>query len=400
VTETCTGTSAACPPDSVSGAFVQCRAAAGPCDLAENCTGASPTCPADAFQPSTVTCRGAAGACDVAETCTGTSTACPADQKSTAVCRAAAGGCDVAESCDGSSNTCPVDLFALVGTPCRPAAGSCDVAEACTGLSAACPPNLFVPDTTPCNDANTCTTGDACQSGVCVGTPSPGSCVDHFLCYKTRQASFSTSGVNVQDEFDNAVASLTRTRYLCTPAQKNAEPVLDTVTHLKAYRMKPTPTHNRQSNLLVTDQFGSLHIDTTKADLLLVPAAKDLNSPPPAPANNSHNVDHYECYKLRITRGTAKFPKGVTAQVADQFTSPAKSLNVKKPRHLCSPAAVNGQLIKTASGHLLCYRTSKVRGQPKHQPRTAYVADEFIPASTQMTTKREAELCVPTVVGP
>jgi hypothetical protein len=335
----------------------------------------------------------------VAETCSGASTACPADQKaaSTTVCRGAAGGCDVVEHCDGSGNACPADAFASSTITCRGAAGSCDVAEVCTGLSAACPPDIFVPNSTPCNDANTCTTGDACQSGVCVGTPAPTACVDHFLCYKTRQASFSTSGVNVMDEFDTAVASLTRTRYLCTPAEKNAEPVLDTVTHLKAYKMKQTPTHNRQTNLVVIDQFTptGIHLDTTKADLLFVPAAKDLNSPPPAPANNSHNVDHYECYKVRITRGTAKFPKGVTAAVADQFTSPAKNLNVKKPRHLCSPVSVNGQTIKTSAGHLLCYRTSKVRGQPKHIPVTAYVADEFIPASTQMTTKREAELCVP-----
>jgi hypothetical protein len=47
--------------------------------LAESCTGASAACPPDQFQPSSVVCRPSTGLCDVAETCTGSGAQCPAD---------------------------------------------------------------------------------------------------------------------------------------------------------------------------------------------------------------------------------------------------------------------------------------------------------------------------------
>src|SRR5207237_1626351 len=89
--------------------------------------------PADAFKPATVECRAAAGACDVAESCTGMGAACPIDLKSTAICRPAAGECDAAETCDGVSNDCPADAFQPSTVVCRPSAKPCDAAENCTG---------------------------------------------------------------------------------------------------------------------------------------------------------------------------------------------------------------------------------------------------------------------------
>ncbi len=56
-----------------------CRAAAGPCDVAETCDGVVATCPADAYAPPTQECRPAADACDPAERCTGMTASCPAD---------------------------------------------------------------------------------------------------------------------------------------------------------------------------------------------------------------------------------------------------------------------------------------------------------------------------------
>src|SRR6185503_14934834 len=253
------------------------------------CDGTNPDCPADALRPTSFTCRASAGVCDVADNCDGANAACPADAKSTAVCRAAAGGCDVAESCDGVADACPADVLVSSGTTCRAAAGSCDVAEACTGLLASCPPDVFVPNSTPCNDGNVCTTPDTCQAGACVGTPAPTSCADHFLCYLTRGSFAGTA--TLQDQFETAVASLVRARHLCTPAEKNGEPVLDTNIHLKSYMIRQTPTHVRQTNLLITNQFGQIRVNTIKPDLLFVPANKSLVSQPPAPVNTAHNVD-------------------------------------------------------------------------------------------------------------
>ncbi len=143
-----------------------CRAAAGPCDLAEVCDGTGAACPADALAPVTTVCRASAGPCDVAETCTGASAACPADTLApvTTVCRASAGPCDVAETCTGTSAACPPDGLLQASFACRPAAGLCDATELCSGTSAACPPDAFLPASTICRPSTgTCDPAESCS---------------------------------------------------------------------------------------------------------------------------------------------------------------------------------------------------------------------------------------------
>src|SRR5207244_10644562 len=102
----CDGTSVDCQhPAGNAGAV--CRAAAGPCDVAETCTGTSATCPADGFASSSVECRSATGECDLAENCPGNGPNCPADSKKTAgtACTADSNPCTL-EQCDGTNVTC------------------------------------------------------------------------------------------------------------------------------------------------------------------------------------------------------------------------------------------------------------------------------------------------------
>src|SRR4029077_11154674 len=147
-------------------AGMTCRAAAGPCDVAETCTGTSTACPADA--KSTAPCRAAAGGRDRAERRDGISNVCPPDlpAPSGTACRASAGDCDVAEVCDGTSKSCPAD--AKRTGVCRPATGSCDVAESCDGVSHACPPDAKAPDGPSCG-SGACSSSAVCQGGVCSG---------------------------------------------------------------------------------------------------------------------------------------------------------------------------------------------------------------------------------------
>jgi hypothetical protein len=162
VAETCTGASAACPPDTYQPSGTTCRASAGPCDAAETCTGASPACPADAFLPSGVMCRGVAGLCDVAEFCTGNTAACPPDafQPSLLVCRPAASDCDVAETCTGAGPSCPADGFVAAGTdlhiPCDgPDSDQCKRGTLqCNGVGGELCANDFPNSVEICNDAD------------------------------------------------------------------------------------------------------------------------------------------------------------------------------------------------------------------------------------------------------
>jgi len=194
------------------------------------------------------------------------------------------------------------------------------------------------------------------------------------------------------------MASVLKARQLCTPADKNGEGIIDATTHLESYTFRQTTPHVRQT-VATANQFGNLSLTTTKPDTLFVPTAKSLvPSSPPPPDNNAINVDHYKCYKIKVTSGTPKFPKGVQATVADQFNAPPKLFDVRKPKHLCNPVDKNGEGVKNADAHLVCYQVKGASGQPKHVRRDVLLNNQFGPESA--TTIKESELCVPTVIGP
>jgi hypothetical protein len=119
-----------------------CRAAAGPCDVAETCTGSSSACPIDVFAPAATTCSGSSQG----------------------------GTCDATDHCSGAANAC-VDVYRPNTFVCRSAATQCDAAESCTGVSGACPADGFTSNGTSCNDTDPTTCTDICTSGSCVGTP-------------------------------------------------------------------------------------------------------------------------------------------------------------------------------------------------------------------------------------
>src|SRR5207244_1284526 len=137
-TDTCDGTHVTCQHPA-GNAGVMCRESAGDCDVSETCDGTSTACPAGTLLRATALCRAAAGECDPAELGTGSSAACPADAKSAArtACTDDGNPCS-RDQCDGSGDDCqhPAGNAEAV---CRSAAGDCDVAETCDGTSTACP---------------------------------------------------------------------------------------------------------------------------------------------------------------------------------------------------------------------------------------------------------------------
>jgi cysteine-rich repeat protein len=167
-----------------------CRPAADVCDVAETCTGTSAACPPDAFAPATTICRPSAGACDVADTCTGTSPTCPADQLAPAglICPSTSttlppslcgnGAVDPGEQCDlgaavnGTPGVCctATCAFRAAGQECRPAADPCDIAETCGGNGAACPADARRNVGDVCDDGDPTTGISSCNSsGACTG---------------------------------------------------------------------------------------------------------------------------------------------------------------------------------------------------------------------------------------
>ncbi len=178
-----------------------CRPASGPCDIAEVCSGTSAACPVDSVAAAGTVCPG--GTCNGVGTCepgpddagvldggpapdagpidagpgadAGSGDAGPSDagvldagtgpcagMPAGTICRASSGGCDVAEVCNGVSPSCPADGLSSSGTICRAAASECDIAETCTGSSRFCPADALAPAGTPCGSGMMCSGAGSC----------------------------------------------------------------------------------------------------------------------------------------------------------------------------------------------------------------------------------------------
>src|SRR6185369_11171867 len=137
-------------------------------------------------------------------------------------------------------------------------------------------------------------------------------CLDSFLCYKIKASGFAPTTVHLVDAFEDATFAVSKAKHVCTPADVDGSGTLDSATHLASYAIKfASGTSAGPQSVQVHNSVGDLAVTTGKPELLLVPSAKDLNTTPPPPTASGNNVDHYKCYKIKVTPSTPKFPKGV-----------------------------------------------------------------------------------------
>ncbi len=185
VADVCDGATGSCPSDTKREATHACRAATGDCDVTDYCDGTTDDCPADEKHAASHACRDAAGACDLTDYCDGTTNDCTADLKSTAECRAAAGDCDAAEFCDGAADDCPSDIKLGTDFECRAAAGDCDLADSCDGLSNDCPDAKR-----PANEECRAAAGDCDLADSCDGMTNDCPDARRDTNYECRAAAF------------------------------------------------------------------------------------------------------------------------------------------------------------------------------------------------------------------
>jgi hypothetical protein len=211
----------------------------------------------------------------------------------------------------------------------------------------------------------------------------------HFLCHEIRREPFDkVLGVSVIDRFGQSTVDLVRPKRICNPVDKNDEDpdALDAPDHLVGYIMKQeSPSFPRQTGLVATNQFGTLVFDVKKPDYFFVPSAKSLVAPPPA---LDHVIDHFKCYKVLRAR-----TRLTGIKVIDEFGT--LSIDVKKPRWLCTPSDKNGEGIIDPSMFLLCY---KIKVTPKTpvfvSPGEIFVKNQFGPDTLHVD--HPTELCLPT----
>ncbi|MBZ4376441.1 hypothetical protein [Corallococcus sp. AS-1-6] len=163
-----------------------CRAAVGPCDVAETCTGAGGECPPDLKQPVGTACVDdgnpcTTDVCDASGTCLhpvlavgtvcGAGNVCNASAQCISSCYIGgtlyaagtanpAGPCQV---CDPARSTSAWS-FQSPATQCRGAADACDAVEYCTGGSAQCPADGDVAAGTSCGAGSICDASGQCSA--------------------------------------------------------------------------------------------------------------------------------------------------------------------------------------------------------------------------------------------
>jgi cysteine-rich repeat protein len=294
--------------------------------------------------------------------------------------------CTTADACQ--SGVCTGD--AVVCT----ALDQCHDPGTCNPVSGVCS-DPAKPDGSTCDDGESCTSPDECTVGVCGG---PLTCVDPFLCYKGK----TTKGnvfvppptVTLVDQFESLNVTIVKPKGLCTPAEVDGGSTVDAATHLELYPVKAIkgqPKHVKRT-ALIQNALGSITVQTQKPAFLLVPTNKSLVADPP-PVAPTIEVDHYKCYAVKVAKDTPKFPKGLTVTVADQFIAPAQSFLVKKPTHLCTPVDKNGEGLKNAVIHQLCYQVKPTVKNPKHLG--LFVHTQF--GAERLDTTKEDRVCLPSL---
>ncbi len=274
----------------------------------------------------------------------------------------------------------------------------------------------------------------------------------HFMSYAVKPTKgsakfFKLGPVTLADgDFGTGTYDVVKPTALAAPANKNQEGFTDEATHLEAYVIKASKggaKFAKRSDVHVANQCSDLFLTATKPVSLLVPTAKDLNAPVSPPDEGSHNVDHFVCYAAKVqkkkTDGTAVagFPKGVQADVADQFET--RRYDLKSVALVCNPVAKSGAPtllagpskgasfpltpadVRNPGSHLVCYNAKIAKKQiaqsgcgaatpgdkgtaitPAQLPPVAHagvhVANQL--GTGQLDTKKPTLLCIPTALVP
>jgi hypothetical protein len=257
----------------------------------------------------------------------------------------------------------------------------CELDPACVATTTTTTPSTTTTSTTTTTTTTTSTT-----------TTLPP--LDHFQCYEIKPKTFATlDGVSVQDQFGQHTESVRYPHRLCAPADKRDE-FPDAPTHPEHLigHISKGPSVKVPNQTLV-NQFGTIKLDVVKPDLLMVPTLK-TQVPPGPPPLVAPTVDHFQCYKVKRSKGAPKFQKILGVKVDDQFAT--VMVDLLKPVRLCAPANKRNEDPEAPShpGHLLCYKTKNTGFGGKQ----TFTNSQFGPAQPLLIHRRE--LCVPTLKNP
>ena len=229
--------------------------------------------------------------------------------------------------------------------------------------------------------------------------------LDHFTCYKARATSGSVKfagipnppGVSLVDAFVSGTVEVKKPKFLCAPTDKNGEDPTAPAhpEHLKGYQIKYAAKPVLPTHINVVDQFNpsGLFVDAKKAQYLFVPSVKSLTGPTPVPTPGAFVTDHFQCYKVAVSKNTPKFTPVLGVALGDQFGT--MTVEVKKPKFLCAPVDKNGEDPTAPSdlSHLMCYQAKQTDSVKFVKLTGVFVNNQF--GSETLDVKKPALLCVP-----
>jgi hypothetical protein len=226
-----------------------------------------------------------------------------------------------------------------------------------------------------------------------------------FICDRARNvgpAFAVVPGVHMVDDFEDAAFDLIRPARLCNPASIDERPAADPKTHLEAYIIRPSAGSSGvvpHRFVRVLDEVGTLVVDLVKPELLLVPSSRDGSVTLPPPNPSAHNVSHYKCYRVKRSKGSAKFPRGLQLTRSDELTTSPKIYDIVRPIHLCRGVSADGSVIKNPETQLTCYQVKAAVGQPRFNGGiNVFTNNEF--GDDIIGPVRDDEICVPSKKNP
>jgi hypothetical protein len=245
------------------------------------------------------------------------------------------------------------------------------------------------------------------QAGVlfasgAAAVPPLGAPDDAFVCYGVRStpgtASFAGADAALSDALHTSDYRVKKAKQVCVPADVEGEGILDSGTHLLAYKAKPMEKAPKQPGLGVDDRFGRHTLDARKPIFLLVAAHTDPDVPPSPPDRALHAVEDFACYKVKESRNGPRFEK-TTLSIADGLAPAPRDLLAKKPAYLCTPTARDGQAVADPAGHLVCYKARPGKGEPKHAAVEGLHSADAL-GSLTLDTRKELLFCARALMNP
>jgi len=222
----------------------------------------------------------------------------------------------------------------------------------------------------------------------------------HFDCYQVTGGGVKpTIPVTIVDRYGTYKPKLVSVKRICAPANKNGEDTTAPTNpnHEAGYFPSTTSSVTLATGVTVTNQFGTFTMDVRGFDRLLVPTAKTLVPPPPAPLPKGA-IPHFACHTVANIKGPALNHTAVT--VIDQFTSTAIPGFVRPSKwKLCVSADKNGEDpgAENKPDALFCFFAASTAA---FGTEPLFLNNQFGPNqfANQPKATQYDELCVPSIL--